>query len=235
VPALSNLSTREQHLEALYGTAPAGGGEIARPHEEVEVPEGLLRLPRFHERVRCLADVVEVDFTIPGCPPESSQLGKALDALTAETPLPPRGSVLGAGESSVCEECTRSREEKHLTTLRRVWEFDPSREQCLLDQGLPCVGLATRNGCGALCPAVNMPCSGCYGPPEGVYHQAARFLGAVASVLDVSAFEDSRNVLEITTKVDRTLDSLPDPAGTAGKYSLAGRRAKPRLPQGGQP
>jgi F420-non-reducing hydrogenase small subunit len=222
VPALSNLSSRREHFDTIFG--PAGGreDEDARPREETRAPEGVLRLPGFHDRVRSLAQVVEVDYFVPGCPPESDQVWNAIEALAGEGPRPARGAVLGAGASSVCDECPRTREDKLLRGVRRLWEFEPDSERCLVDQGLICMGLATRGGCRALCPAVNMPCSGCYGPPEGVYDQGAKLVAALGSILDVSGLRGLRNPEEIAARVDRVLDGLPDVAGTGAKYSLAG-------------
>jgi len=38
---------------------------------------------------------------------------------------------------------------------------------CLLvSRGAPCLGPVTRAGCGALCPAVDRGCFGCFGPAE---------------------------------------------------------------------
>jgi len=36
----------------------------------------------------------------------------------------------------------------------------------IVNQGLPCLGPATRAGCGALCPGLGRECYGCYGPSE---------------------------------------------------------------------
>jgi F420-non-reducing hydrogenase small subunit len=222
VPALSNLSTREAHFEAMYGDARRAQGPAALPQLETRVPEGVLRLPRFHERVKALAEVVAVDYTVPGCPPESAQVWAALSALGGDRSLPPRGTVLGGGCSAVCDECARTREDKALDGFRRVYELVTDPARCLLDQGLACVGPGTRGGCGALCPAVNMPCSGCYGPPEGVYDQATKLVSTLGSVLDVAELRDRRDPDEIAERVDRAIDTLPDLAGTTGKYSLAG-------------
>ena len=60
----------------------------------------------------------------------------------------------------------------------------PDEETCLLEQGLLCCGIATRAGCEALCPQVNSPCIGCYGPNNGVADYGARLMSALASVID---------------------------------------------------
>ncbi len=224
IPALSNLSTRQQHLQTIYG-----GADGAPPQQETRVPEGTLELPRFHERVKSLAAVVPVDYTIPGCPPEPERLWAALASLINGGPPPATGSVLGGGGASVCDECARERQGKTLTAFRRVFELVPDPKQCLLDQGLVCLGLGTRGGCGALCPAANMPCSGCYGAPDGVYDQPAKLVSTLGSLLDVAALR-GRSEAEARERIDRTLDSLPDPAGSLGRYTLAERSSAPRVP-----
>jgi len=103
VPALSNLSTRAAHFEQIYLTGtdnPQGHVPSAR----TVVPEGVLTLPVFSERVSRLSDVVPVDYAIPGCPPEEHQLWNVLLLFMGRGgELPPPGSILGAGEASVCD------------------------------------------------------------------------------------------------------------------------------------
>jgi F420-non-reducing hydrogenase small subunit len=41
----------------------------------------------------------------------------------------------------------------------RVHEKAPDPERCLLEQGIICMGPATRSGCGAQCLTVDMPCT----------------------------------------------------------------------------
>ena len=36
----------------------------------------------------------------------------------------------------------------------------------MVSQGIPCLGPVTQAGCGAICPAYNRGCFGCYGPME---------------------------------------------------------------------
>lgn len=220
IPALSNLHDRASHLRSIYleGTDNPGG---VVPQAHTRVPEGVLELPTFHERVRRLAEVVEVDYAIPGCPPEADQLWNVLRLFAAGEALPERGAVLGAGAASVCAECSRTRTDKKVARFRRVWEFVPDPAVCLAEQGVACMGLATRGGCGALCPAVQMPCIGCYGPPEGVYDQAAKAVSAFGSMLDLAPIRDLRDPAAIAAKVDAALEGIPDVAGLTGKFHLA--------------
>jgi F420-non-reducing hydrogenase small subunit len=226
IPALSNLSTRAQILRAAYLDSPSlDNPDDVVPQEYTRVPEGELRLPHFFERVLSLGDVVPVDYTIPGCPPEPDQLWNVVQilmrALEQGESLPCPGAVMGAGATSVCDECARTRSDKRLTGFRRVWEFLPDEDQCLMDQGLVCMGMATRSGCGGLCPAVNVPCIGCYGPLEGVFDQGTKLAATLGSIIDIDPIRDERRLSIINQKFDQVVAQIPDLAGTACKFSMA--------------
>ena len=216
IPGLANLSSRQQILDTAFSTTSTDNPEGIRPVWEYQAPEGVLHLPEFEPILRTLDQVVDVDYTIPGCPPESKQIWAALQAVVAALdgtgPLPPKGAVLGAGESTVCDECARKRDVKkidHFVRIQQVASFDP--EICLLEQGLPCNGPATRDGCGALCPSVAAPCIGCYGAAEGVVDYGARLMSAYASVI----------VATKPDEIDKVLDGIADPAGQFYRFSLA--------------
>ena len=224
IPALSNLSSRSEHIDTIYLDCPSvDNPDGIVPRERTRVPEGVLELPRFFDRVRSLEQVVPVDYVIPGCPPESDQLWNVLQLFIRAEPLPPRGAVIGAGNSAVCDECRRERTEKKIDGFRRIWEFVPDRETCLLEQGLLCMGAATRSGCGGLCPEVNMPCIGCYGPPDGVYDQGAKMAATLGSILDIAPIRDLRDEERIYELVNAAIAAVPDLAGVACKFSLATR------------
>jgi len=178
-------------------------------------------LPCFGKRVNTLAQTVDVDYFVPGCPPESHQIWNILELVIRNEPLPPKGSVLGAGRSSVCIECKRTRTDKKITRFYRSYEGIPDSESCLLDQGYLCMGPATRDGCGGLCPKVNMPCIGCYGPPEDVLDQGAKMAGTIGSILDIEKLK-GLSASGMNERLDQLLESLPDLAGTFYKFSLAG-------------
>lgn len=222
IPGLSNFHTRDSHLNAIYLDNPTiDNPEGTIPRESFDAGLGDIELPSFFPRVKKLSEVVEVDYFMPGCPPEPEQIWNVASALIAGTEIP-AGSVIGAGTKSVCDECDRERSDKKIAGFRRVWEFVPDRVQCLLEQGLTCMGPATRSGCGALCPKVNMVCLGCYGPCEGVYDQASKAVSAFGSIIDIAPIKSLRNEEAIADKVDAALDTLPDIAGVAGRFFNTG-------------
>jgi F420-non-reducing hydrogenase small subunit len=215
IPGLANLSTLGSLWDTAFGARfSTTNPEEIRPQVCYSVPEGELRLPQMYETVKPLDRVVSVDYYLPGCPPESPQIlavvQLVIQALKGEAALPPPGATIGAGTSTVCDECQRKRQEKAISEFRRMATYQPDPETCLLEQGILCAGVATRSGCGALCPKANMPCAGCYGAPPGVADQGARMLSAVASVI---ASKDP-------AEIDEILGGVVDPVGTFYRFSL---------------
>ncbi len=210
IPGLANFYNRQLTFERAYIETPSTvNPDKIFPQTKVKVPEGELEIPEFYDTVKTLAQTVDVDYFVPGCPPEERTTWLALEAVI-EGKLPPKGTVISHSAKAVCDECVRTREEKKVKKFYRPYQIIPEPEKCLLEQGLLCYGLATRGGCDALCPKANMPCTGCYGPVEGVIDQGTHFLTALASIIDSNDPEE----------VQRILDDIPDPAGTFYRYSL---------------
>lgn len=178
-----------------------------------------MHLPGFLGRVKHLAQEVDVDYYIPGCPPESHQIWNVIEVILSGD-LPPKGSTIGCGTLTVCDDCDRTKEDKRITAFRRNYEFYPEPKVCLLEQGLLCMGIATRNGCGAPCTKANMPCTGCYGAPEGISDQGAKMVAALGSVMDIGD-TTGLSESEIAGRVDAFLSAIPDYAGQFYKYTLA--------------
>ena len=224
IPALSNLTSREATLRTVYLDNitidnPAG----LLPQESTQVVEGELTLPIFYHTVKSLDQVVPVDYTIPGCPPEPHQIWAVLEvvvnALLHSGPLPPAGAIIGAGQAAVCEECTLEKNVKQIEAFYRPYQKIPEAGVCLLEQGLVCMGPATRSGCGALCPHVGMGCRGCYGPMDGVVDQGAKMLSAIASVVNVGVAGEDEH--EMARRIDAVMATLAEPAGTLYRFRMA--------------
>jgi F420-non-reducing hydrogenase small subunit len=209
MPGLANFADREQMMNFIYHDSPSTDNpEGIEPQMVTEVAEGNLLLPAFWNTVRTLDQIVPVEYYLPGCPPEAQWIEVAVGAILSGE-LPPPGSVIGA-DVTVCDECPRTKSEKKITRFYRPQEIIPDPDICLLEQGIFCAGIATRGGCGALCPQVNMGCRGCYGPNEGVIDGGAKLISALASVIEGRTAED----------IDAVLDTLPDPAGYFYRFSL---------------
>lgn len=229
VPGLANFFPIQEVIGTAFSTISTDNPNGLRPQPHYEAPEGTLYIPTMYPVLKTLDQVVEVDYYVPGCPPESHQIAAVIDlviqALDGKAQLPPKGSVIGAGASTVCDECPRKRNVKTIKEFGRIQLMHADPELCLLEQGIPCNGPATRSGCHARCPSAGAQCIGCYGPAEGVVDYGARLISAFASVID------SNDPAEI----DHILDGLVDPAGQFYRFNLAGsllRAAKPAWKSG---
>ena len=210
IPGLANSTSAEEIFRTVYHQTPSTENPAGtRPQHKTEVPEGTLHLPVFYETVKTLGQTVQVDYYLPGCPPEAERIWDAVVAIL-QGKLPPPGSVIGA-DTSVCDECKRTRNEKRIKQFKRTWQIIPDEETCLLEQGLLCCGIATRAGCGALCPQVNSPCIGCYGPNNNVKDYGMRLMSALASVIDSNNPEEVDRIIE---------EGIPDPVGSFYRFSL---------------
>jgi F420-non-reducing hydrogenase small subunit len=224
IPGLANLSSMEQIFDTAYETISTENPDHTRPQYKFKMPEGEISIPRFYPVLKTLGQVVDVDYYMPGCPPESHQIAAVIDlviqVLQGKAELPPKGATIGAGGSTVCDECERKRNVKNITSFRRIYDAPIDPELCLLEQGIPCNGLATRNGCNARCPSAGAQCIGCYGPAEGVLDYGARLISAFASVIDSEDPEE----------IEAILDGIPDPTGQFYRFNLADSLLKAAKP-----
>jgi F420-non-reducing hydrogenase small subunit len=216
IPGLANFTTKQAIMDYAYIQSPSTDNpEKIFPQPVYKVPEGEITIPELWNTVRSLHQVVDVDYIIPGCPPQSEQIAAVvtavIDILKNGKPLPPKGTVLGATDKSCCDECQRKRDVKKIKKFIRPFEIIPDPDLCLLEQGIVCMGSATRAGCGAKCPTANMPCRGCYGIPLNVRDQGAKMVSALASVIDTND----------PAEAERIIAQVPDPAGTFYRFSLA--------------
>jgi F420-non-reducing hydrogenase small subunit len=217
IPGLANQFTHDALFARVYRESPSTDNAAGvLPVAHTAVAEGDLELPVIRDSLKKLDQVVDVDYYIPGCPPQPTQIWAVLETIVQGKPLPPKGAVLGAGEKTCCDECPRTREEKKIRHFVRPHEIVPDPHKCLLEQGIVCIGPATRSGCGALCVGVGVPCRGCYGPPPGTRDQGAKMISAIASVIDS---QDPQEIEAIVAEI-------ADPVGTFHRFSLASSMIK---------
>jgi len=221
VPGLANLSPVGEIVHTAFNTITTDNPHELYPRTSFDVPEGELHIPKLEKVLRPLDHVVDVDYYMPGCPPESNQITAVIDlvikVVKGEAELPPKGSVIGAGDSTVCDECPRARNVKFIKQFNRIQDVAPvDPALCLLEQGIPCNGPATRSGCKSRCPNAGAQCIGCYGPAEGVLDYGARLITAFASVIDATEPDE----------IEKILDGIPDPVGQIYRFNLAGSLLK---------
>ncbi len=220
IPALANLTTRAEIMERVYIEAPSNENpNKTLPQLKVSVPEGELMLPELYDNVLTLAQVVPVEYFVPGCPPTVDLILKVVNALATNS-LPPVGATI-ASDKTLCDECDRKKENKKITKIYRTHEIIPDPERCLLEQGLLCMGPATRGGCGALCVKVNIPCRGCFGPPAGVFDQGSKLGSSIASIYETNRKQD----------IEKMVNELVDPAGTFYRFGMSVSMLKRKIPR----
>ena len=224
IPGLANFSDSREIVQTAYNTITTDNPNGIYPMTSYNMPEGEMHIPTILPVLKTLDQVVDVDYYMPGCPPESNQISAVIDlviqVLQGKAELPPKGSVIGAGDSTVCDECKRARNVKTIKSFERIWGIAADPALCLLEQGIPCNGPATRSGCNARCPTAGAQCIGCYGPAAGVEDYGARLISSFASVLDANEPEE----------IDRILDGLVDPAGQFYRFNLAGSLLRAGVP-----
>jgi len=221
IPSLANHHGLSDLLETAFCTVPSvDNPDRLIPGSSCHVAEGELELPLFLNRVLALHEAVEVDYTMPGCPPEPEQIIAVVRHVASGAPLPQIGALIGCTERAVCDECQREKRGKLAPRLVRPFEMLPEPGWCLVEQGFTCVGSATRGGCQALCPAANMPCTGCYGPVDRSADPGAAALSVLAAAVDPGQIAGvDENVLH--GRLKKALGGVADPLGTCYRYSLA--------------
>ncbi|MEM3395260.1 MAG: oxidoreductase [Nitrososphaerota archaeon] len=215
IPGLANNYRREEILERAYITTPTTVNPekiIPSQTRPVEINGAKIDLPEFLPSLKPLDEVITVDYYVPGCPPTPEVTWEAINILLSGK-LPSKGSVIGASNKSLCNECPLNDtkpENVLIKEFKRVVHFVPDPNQCLLVQGLPCLGPVTRGGCSALCIKANMPCTGCFGPLDNIHDYGGKAISFLGSILD----------LEDEEQIRKEISKLPDILGLIYKYSL---------------
>ena len=82
VPGLANLHNRDEVFEKVYQQRTLSR-QPTRSHTQnlTQVKEGTLKIPEFYDTVKTLAQTVDVDYFLPGCPPPVKLIANAVDAI----------------------------------------------------------------------------------------------------------------------------------------------------------
>jgi F420-non-reducing hydrogenase small subunit len=213
IPALANVTTPAEIFDRAYHANPSlDNPKGVEPVPLSDSPVGELEIPELYPAVLRLQDIVAVDYALPGCPPQADRVWEAIQAV-ATGAVPPRNAAVKVGctNKTVCDECAREKRQVKLQAFRRHHQIRPEPGWCLLEQGLLCMGPATRGGCGALCLKADMLCEGCYGPPANTEDQATAMIGALGALAGAATEDRAKEMVA----------EVPDPIGSFYRFSLA--------------
>jgi len=143
---IREVRRRSGFLITIGACATAGGIQALRNFADVrEYTSIVYARPDYISTLAtstAIADHVRVDFELRGCPINKRQLIEVASAyLAGRKPVTPAHST--------CIECKLA-----------------GNVCVMVAHGTPCLGPVTHAGCGAICPAYDRGCYGCYGPME---------------------------------------------------------------------
>lgn len=216
---MANGFTCEQVMDTVYNdTASTHNPEKIQPQPQSILGEHTLNLPEMLPVVSALAHVVDVDYYVPGCPPPTKCILDVVELLhtcAQQGSLPPTGKTLAA-DKALCAECSRRNPHGQLRIdeLKRPHEIVIDPQKCFLEQGLLCMGPATRGGCGQTCINANMPCRGCFGPVDSMLDQGADAISAIGALLGNNEDYKPQQL------IPKPVRQLKDPLGTFYRFTL---------------
>ncbi|MGD2042103.1 MAG: oxidoreductase [Acidimicrobiia bacterium] len=143
---IHDIRAQSGTLVTIGACATAGGIQALRNWADVEAFTSIVYAePSFISTLETstpISEHVDVDFELRGCPISKYQLIEVVNAfLHKRRPNIPRYSV--------CFECKAR-----------------GTPCIMVRDGVPCLGPITQAGCGAICPAYDRGCYGCFGPSE---------------------------------------------------------------------
>ena len=175
-----------RRLITIGACATSGGIQALRNFRDVEdFMAAVYASPEYIETLDTSTPIsahVDVDFELRGCPIDRGQLLELISAHLNERR--PR-----VQPHSVCMECKRR-----------------GTVCVMVAHGTPCLGPVTHAGCGALCPAYDRGCYGCFGPKE------------TANTPSLSAWWSGLGVPEVDlVRVHRTFNAAIEPFQTESR------------------
>jgi coenzyme F420-reducing hydrogenase gamma subunit len=143
---IKEVRRQSRALITIGACATAGGIQALRNFADVEAFTSIVYAsPDYISTLRTSTPIsahVPVDFELNGCPIDKRQL---LEVIAAHL----HGRRPRVRAHSVCIECKRR-----------------GTVCVMVARGTPCLGPVTHAGCGAICPAYDRGCYGCFGPQE---------------------------------------------------------------------
>ncbi len=143
---IQEVRRQSRALITIGACATAGGIQALRNFADVEAFTSIVYAsPDYISTLRTSTPIsahVPVDFELNGCPIDKHQL---LEVIAAHL----HGRRPRVRAHSVCIECKRR-----------------GNVCVMVAHGTPCLGPVTHAGCGAVCPAYDRGCYGCFGPME---------------------------------------------------------------------
>lgn len=151
---IHDIRRRSALLVTLGACATAGGIQALRNGRDIdEFTSIVYARPDYVDTLATstpIADHVDVDLELHGCPIDRNQMVRTLaELLDGRLPRLPA--------TSVCTECRAT-----------------GNTCVLVAHGTACLGPITRAGCAALCPSFRRGCFGCFGPMESPNVDALR-------------------------------------------------------------
>lgn len=158
IPGLAQ-DDMDARMASVYGITPTATGQYESP--------------------RPVRSIIDVDYSVPGCPIEPLEfvavLQKALAGISRDIPA-----------GTLCGSCRLN------------------ENPCLYSQGKVCLGLVTATGCNARCVSVGRPCNGCRGLAKDANLVSAREIvrrygcdvGAFDAALELFNVSDSERIAE---------------------------------------
>jgi sulfhydrogenase subunit delta len=143
---IREVRRQSKFLVTIGACATSGGIQALRNFRNVKEFTSLVYAhPEYIDTLSTstgIADHIKVDYELQGCPINKYQLLEVISAYL-------NGRKPSIAQESVCMECKRK-----------------GNVCVMVAHGTACLGPVTHAGCGALCPAYNRGCYGCYGPKE---------------------------------------------------------------------
>jgi F420-non-reducing hydrogenase small subunit len=190
---LKDLRSKASRI-VLYGTCPHTGGVFGLSNQR-------------GGKVVPVSRIINVDFTVTGCPPDLRILQAYLEKGQSVAHVP------------LCKSCGRTFTTGYLSATVR----EPNKEDtttCYNNQGVPCSGVVAGE-CNQRCIDFNTPCRGCVPSTAETGPGMLGYFTSLAGQIDVDTRATGWTTDMLGEKPDELTAGLPDVVGTFFRFTLA--------------